>query len=727
MTTNEEMTDLDVARHAMQAMVGKITSNTAFVEIGMACKNIGMPDDEIDYWMKQSDGYDSTVRSRIRSFRHDADGYMVNSCVYWAQQLAPGYKPPRRVNLGTYPEYKPYVAPTAAEPVTLPKWESAAIPQHYANLSPIEQLKAFIHQIRDEGELSQIRHKYSGDGWKTDLIDKFQIDAAQSVEDIEKALKIKFTADGGWIAANPCLDENAKVESVSDFRYLVWEGDNVPLEEQWGNFVNSRAPIVAVTFSGGKSLHAIIKIGATSSEDYQDKAKRFFEVLKRRQADFDPACKNPNRLTRLPGIMRGDNLQSLVALKKDFPNSFERFDVWLRWQEKPKTERKYLTGSAEVSYKALTSTKLPEPLIKNLITPRSFNLIAGDSKAGKSWLLINFAICCTLGIPWLGLDVKEPMRVEYVNTEIDQEYFEGRLDAALKLIHATPSQIMQVHHFLRVRHTRGLTSPMTAWGEELIDEINEFGAKISIVDPLYMVMEGDENSAQDVKPTMHICNKIIADTESSLMASHHHRKGDMTALDIHNRIAGSGVFSRAPDTIIDLSVIPRDHLLSRGIDNAVDDKERSAGLRFEYMNRNLETPAPNFFWRTGATWKKDTTGFLKGLYQDPKKYDPDDATLSALRTLLDGYATFAESLPDQETRHTAAAASSVKVRIVDALKGKGEPQTVAQLASLVDAAVRTVQVRVKELLDEGILICANPDWSSNDPRSAQAKPTYYIA
>ena len=61
---------------------------------------------------------------------------------------------------------------------------------------------------------------------------------------------------------------------------------------------------------------------------------------------------------------------------------------------------------------------LPKPLIKGVLRKGHKMLIAGSSKAGKSFLLMELAIAIAEGRPWLGMTC-EKGRVLYVNLEID--------------------------------------------------------------------------------------------------------------------------------------------------------------------------------------------------------------------------------------------------------------------------------------------------------------------
>jgi hypothetical protein len=96
---------------------------------------------------------------------------------------------------------------------------------------------------------------------------------------------------------------------VSSYRYTVFESDIAPLEIQaaflWGR-IQAGWPIVSITYSGGKSLHALIRVdGIETAEQWKQEIREgLFPFLVTLGAD--DACANPARLTRFPGYYRED-------------------------------------------------------------------------------------------------------------------------------------------------------------------------------------------------------------------------------------------------------------------------------------------------------------------------------------------------------------------------------------------------------------------------------------
>lgn len=108
--------------------------------------------------------------------------------------------------------------------------------------------------------------------------------------------------------------------AVSGFLYAVAEFDGLSKPEQlafWWGFRS--APITALIDSGGKSVHAILRVECETRADWEREVegKLFPRVLV--PLGCDPACRNEARLSRLPGHYRRekDAWQRLLYLNPE--------------------------------------------------------------------------------------------------------------------------------------------------------------------------------------------------------------------------------------------------------------------------------------------------------------------------------------------------------------------------------------------------------------------------
>ena len=83
----------------------------------------------------------------------------------------------------------------------------------------------------------------------------------------------------------------------------------MPVQEQIAKLEQVRIPIKALVYSGGKSVHANVPVNAMSEREYRFNFNFIKNMLKEAGLEIDSANINPSRLSRLPGVYRGDHKQ----------------------------------------------------------------------------------------------------------------------------------------------------------------------------------------------------------------------------------------------------------------------------------------------------------------------------------------------------------------------------------------------------------------------------------
>lgn len=134
-----------------------------------------------------------------------------------------------------------------------------------------------------------------------------------SVEDY-KPYKLQPTAKElpNFFCINPIKSySDLKYENISEFRNFLVEFDSARLSTQERWVAESGMPYSLKTFSGNKSYHYIIALDSSIElQEYRQLAAIILEFIFRGKAD--ESCKNPNRLSRTPGAIRGGKEQKLI-------------------------------------------------------------------------------------------------------------------------------------------------------------------------------------------------------------------------------------------------------------------------------------------------------------------------------------------------------------------------------------------------------------------------------
>lgn len=136
-------------------------------------------------------------------------------------------------------------------------------------------------------------------------------------------------AEGVWFLCNPVSGE-WKINSdsvgyngqpkwgrrhgacVTAWRYLVLENDVAPMAQWLRLLVQLPLQIVAIYTSGGRSVHALVRLDVASKAEWDIEKDMLVKMMAPLGAD--PAAMTAVRLTRLPGCLRGESLQELWYL-----------------------------------------------------------------------------------------------------------------------------------------------------------------------------------------------------------------------------------------------------------------------------------------------------------------------------------------------------------------------------------------------------------------------------
>ena len=345
---------------------------------------------------------------------------------------------------------------------------------------------------------------------------------------------------GAWIRFNPLDGKGVKNENVTEFRYALVESDTMDISAQKAIITELELPVAALVYSGKKSLHAIVKIDASTYEEYKKRVDYLYNVCNKNGLKLDIQNRNPSRLSRMPGVMRNDKKQYLL----DTNIGKENWNEWREWIESVNDDLPDPESMADV-WDNLPS--LAPPLIDGVLRQGHKMLIAGPSKAGKSYALIE--LCCAIaeGKKWLEWNCTQG-RVMYVNLELDRASCLHRFKDVYTALGIAPDNLSNID----IWNLRGRSVPMDKLAPKLIRRASKKNYIAIIIDPIYKVITGDENSADQMA---HFCNqfdKVCTELGCAVIYCHHHSKGAQGGKRSMDRASGSGVFARDPDALIDL-------------------------------------------------------------------------------------------------------------------------------------------------------------------------------
>lgn len=403
---------------------------------------------------------------------------------------------------------------------------------------------------------------------------------------------------GAWIRFNPIDGKGVKNDNVTAFRYMLLESDNMSLGKQKAILEQLELPIAAMVFSGGKSIHAIVKVDAYSYEEYRKRVDFIYSIAQKNGFKPDKKNRNPSRLSRMPGVMRGGNPQFLMATNIGKEN-YKEWEEWIASVNDDLPEPEELDALWD------NMPDLAPPLIEGILREGHKMLIAGPSKAGKSFALIQLCISIAEGKPWFGFDCTQG-KVLYVNLELDRASCLHRFKDVYEALEQSPTNIGNIS----IWNLRGKSLPMDQLAPKLIRRAQKRNYKAIIIDPIYKVITGDENSADQMANFCNQFDKVCTELKCAVIYCHHHSKGSQTGKRSMDRASGSGVFARDPDALLDLLELELENMNEDKLQDAPIDTSQCTAWRMEGTLREYPKFKPVDLWFEYPIHKVDTNGFL---------------------------------------------------------------------------------------------------------------------
>lgn len=251
--------------------------------------------------------------------------------------------------------------------------------------------------------------------------------------------------NGIFVSVNPMKVGGSKDSDVTAFRHALLEFDSISIQEQWGIITQSQIPCAAVISSGGKSVHAWIKVNAKDRNEFAERVQLIYQHFS--QYKPDEKNKNPSRFSRLPNCERGSSRQELLAVNI----GCESFIEWLELQQVESLGQSLTPAELD----AFDTTNDPGNLLGNRWICRGMScLIVGPSGVGKSSLNLQLSVCWAIGKSAFGIETEKPLKSLIIQAENDtgdlSEMFKG-VCAGLGIEQMTPEWDLVQKHLVFVR------------------------------------------------------------------------------------------------------------------------------------------------------------------------------------------------------------------------------------------------------------------------------------
>ena len=347
---------------------------------------------------------------------------------------------------------------------------------------------------------------------------------------------------GAWICFNPVDGTGRKDANVTSYRYALVECDNMEPGKQLAAIHQMELPCAALVYSGGKSIHAIVRVNAPDYAEYRKRVDHLYATCQKNGLTLDQQNRNPSRLSRMPGILRAGQKQAL--LETNVGKSC--WEDWCDWVEACTDD---LPDTECLADDWGDLPPLADALISGVLRKGHKMLLAGPSKAGKSFALIELCIAIAEGKTWLGRFSCAQGRVLYINLELDRPSCLHRFKDVYTAMGLAPDNLRNID----IWNLRGASVPLDKLAPKLIRRAGKKGYTAVILDPIYKVITGDENSADQMAKFCNQFDVVCRALDCAVIYCHHHSKGAQGGKRSMDRASGSGVFARDPDAMLDMT------------------------------------------------------------------------------------------------------------------------------------------------------------------------------
>jgi len=201
-----------------------------------------------------------------------------------------------------------------------------------------------------------------------------------------------------------------------------------------------------------------------------------------------------------------------------------------------------------------TDLELPPEIVLGFLYSESIAVMSAESKSLKTWNLIAACIAVGMGKSWLGFDCCLQARVLYCNLELMDPMFQRRINSVASSMGTTRQALKGHVDFLNLKgqpngidrvlgRLRSYHSPDDPW-------------RLVVIDPVYKLYgtgdgkENVENSTSAISAMFGKLENFAHEYKTAVFLAHHFKKGPKGAISDIDLGSGSGVFARAPDSLL---------------------------------------------------------------------------------------------------------------------------------------------------------------------------------
>lgn len=189
----------------------------------------------------------------------------------------------------------------------------------------------------------------------------------------------------------------------------------------------------------------------------------------------------------------------------------------------------------------------PLELVDGVLHQGTKAVLGSGSKARKTWSLIDLSISIANGMAFWKWPTRQG-RVLYLNFEIPEAFLRTRIATVAAAKKAPDCRNLDEWTL------RGHAAPLWRLLPEIERRIANTPYRLIAIDPIYKGLgDRDENATGDIAALCNEVESLAVHSGAAVVFAAHFSKGNQAGKEAIDRISGSGVWARDPDSIITLT------------------------------------------------------------------------------------------------------------------------------------------------------------------------------
>jgi len=317
---------------------------------------------------------------------------------------------------------------------------------------------------------------------------------------------------GVWARINPMDGAGSTNSNVVRLDHVLVEGDEQEIGRQLAVIRSLRLPCSAVVHSGGKSVHAVVRVLAGADKAvYAERVQALFAACEAAGLKVDSKCRNSSRLSRMPGPSRAGRPQYLVS----GPCGAESWNAWL-------AEREDSEFSARVCGPSELAVRPPDDSLvgDRFLCRQGSWLLVAQSGVGKSVFAIQAAMSFAMGREVFGLRVARPLKQLMIQAENNAGDMHEAFTGILRGLNPGEGELAALDANFRTVHCSRYTG--SRFCQFVAHLCRTHRPDIVWIDPLLSYLGGEISKMEDcTRFLQNTLQPVIEDADCGLVVVHH--------------------------------------------------------------------------------------------------------------------------------------------------------------------------------------------------------------